>query len=312
MYTNSKAKQTNEAKDGRVRDWSPTCGAEVKAWFASVLWCCLFKNMSFVQFHRNALDPFNCKKWFPYASRWSQFKHFLKLSDPSTDEENKHNRLHKVQEFYDIFIQGCKQYYYPAQQVSVDEAVKKFKGRCIFKQYIKGKPVRFGIKIFCLCCSLTSYLFNAIFYVGKTDENVSQESSVTQQTVIKLMQPLAGQNHEVYMDNYYTGIPLFTELQKMKIYATGTVRTNRKGLDKAVTVKKHEESNLKKRPGTTRFSSCGRLVYAAWFDKRPVHMLSNCHQPVPGPENVVEHWYPAKTGDDNGKVEREISICPIV
>lgn len=101
----------------------------------------------------------------------------------------------------------------------------------------------------------------------------------------------------------------------MQIHATGTVRTNRKGLDHRVTVKKDEESALKKAPGSTRFSSCGRYVYAAWFDKRAVHMLSNCHQPVPGPEDVVEHWYPAKPGDQNavnGKVKKEISICPLV
>ena len=131
------------------------------------------------------------------------------------------------------------------------------------------------------------------------------------------MQPLAGKHHQAYMDNYYTSLPLFKELASMQILATGTLklRTNRKGLDPYVTVKKSEEKALKKNPGSTRFSSCGRYVYASWFDKRPVHMLSNCHQPVPGPEDVVEHWYPAKAGDQgatHGKVKREISISPIV
>jgi Transposase IS4 len=93
----------------------------------------------------------------------------LEVSDPTKDEQNKQNRMLKVQEVYDIFITACKANFYPDCKVSVDEAVKKFKGRCIFKQYIKGKPVRFGIKIFCLCCSVMSYLFNAIFYLGKSD-----------------------------------------------------------------------------------------------------------------------------------------------
>ena len=166
------------------------------------------------------------------------------------------------------------------REVSVDEAVKKFKGRCLFKQYIKGKPVRFGIKIFCLCCSATSYLFNAIFYIGKSDILPAKESSITKETVIQLMQPLAGKHHQVCMDDYYTCLPLFKELASMQILATGTVRTNRKGLDPYVTMKKSEEKALKKNPGSTRFSSCGRYVYVSWFDKRPVYMLSNCHQPV--------------------------------
>jgi hypothetical protein len=82
---------------------------------------------------------------------------------------------------------------------------------------------------------------------------------------------------------------------RMDIYATGTIRTNRKGLDKRVTMTKKDEKELKKKPGTTRFSSCGRLVYAAWFDKRAVHMLSTCHPPVG--TDTVEHWYPAKRGE---------------
>jgi hypothetical protein len=35
----------------------------------------------------------------------------------------------------------------------------------------------------------------------------------------------------------------------------------------------------KKKTGSTPYSSCGNLVYASWFDKRLVHMLSNCHPP---------------------------------
>jgi Transposase IS4 len=82
------------------------------------------------------------------------------------------------------------------------------------------------------------------------------------------------------MDNYYTGIQLFKELWSMSIYSTGTVHTKRKGLDPQVTMRKEHEKVLKKNPGTTKYSSCGRFVYAGWFDKRPVHVLTNCHVAV--------------------------------
>jgi hypothetical protein len=53
-------------------------------------------------------------------------------------------------------------------------------------------------------------------------------------------------------------------------------------------------------------------VYAGWFDKRVVHVLSNCYQPI-GNDNV-EHWYNAKKGEKPttafGKVQKELS--PIV
>ena len=266
-YTNIKASTTKAELDGKTRPWSETCGAEIKAWYASVMYWCMCKSLTFEQFWEFNIDPQKVKKWFPNFTRWAQIKRFLKWSNPIEDPKNKHNRMYKVQEIFDYFISACKANYWPYVCVALDEAVKKFKGRCIFKQYIKGKPVRWGIKIFCVCCSLTSYLFNAMFYVGKCEDDSNKEASVTHQTVVKLMQPLAGKNHRVYMDNYYTGIPLFRELEKMDILSTGTVRTNRKGLDKAVTMKKSEEKQLKKKPGTTRYSSNGNLVYAAWFDK---------------------------------------------
>jgi hypothetical protein len=30
-------------------------------------------------------------------------------------------------------------------EVALDEAIKKFKGRCSFKQYIKNKPTKWGL-----------------------------------------------------------------------------------------------------------------------------------------------------------------------
>ena len=303
-----------EDQDGKIRDWADTCGSEVKAWVASVIWWCLCKTLTFHQFYLNNIDPTLCKKWFPSWRRWTGIKRFLKLSDPFKDPLNKHNRLFKVEELFTHFVTACKANYWPSACVALDEAVKKFKGRCIFKQYIKNKPVKWGIKIFCVCCSRTSYLWNASFYVGKREENDGNVSA-THDTVMKLLRPLEGKNHEVYMDNYYTGIPLLVELQKkMSIYGTGTVRTNRRGLDKQVTMKKSEEKQLKKEPGITRFSSWGNIVYASWFDKRPVHVLSTCHPPIGN--DTVQHWFPARRGEKpttaSGKVLKEIPICPIV
>ena len=90
----------------------------------------------------------------------------------------------------------------------------------------------------------------------------------------------AGKNHIVHMDNWFSSIPLFNELASMLIWCCGTVRVNRKGLCKDITMKKKEESVLKKNPGTIRWASYGSLCYIAWFAKRTVHMLTNCYSPV--------------------------------
>jgi hypothetical protein len=143
-----------------------------------------------------------------------------------------------------FFISACKASYWPDANIALDEAIKKFKGRCIFKQYIKNKPVQWGIKIFAVCCSATAYLWNAMFYLGKRKEESNQDISVTTETVINNLTPLQGKNHRVHMDNYYTSIefPLFQQLAALSIWCTGTVRVNRKGVDKQVCIKKSKES----------------------------------------------------------------------
>jgi hypothetical protein len=88
-----------EDQDGHVRTWYSTCGAEVKAWVASVIWWCLSKNQAFEQFHQNNVDPNLTKKWFSSWKQWTAIKHFLKISDPNKDKENKQNFMDPIQSF---------------------------------------------------------------------------------------------------------------------------------------------------------------------------------------------------------------------
>ena len=57
FYTNSKAEMTKEAQDGHARVWVDSCGAEIKACFASIMWWCLCKAQSFEHFYNNTVDP---------------------------------------------------------------------------------------------------------------------------------------------------------------------------------------------------------------------------------------------------------------
>jgi Transposase IS4 len=99
----------------------------------------------------------------------------------------------------------------------------------------------------------------------------------------------------------------------MNIRICGTIRTNRKGLCSDVIIRKGQENQLKKEPGFTRYSSCDEISFVAWFDKRPVHLLTNAYQPVG--DMTVEHWYPAKAdeaGATNGKIKRAVPIPPAI
>ncbi|XP_014486339.1 PREDICTED: piggyBac transposable element-derived protein 3-like, partial [Dinoponera quadriceps] len=53
--------------------------------------------------------------------------------------------------------------------LSIDEMMVKYYGRCKLKQFIKSKPIRFGIKLWGLC-SVNGYVFNFDIYCGKNEE----------------------------------------------------------------------------------------------------------------------------------------------
>jgi hypothetical protein len=173
------------------------------------------------------------RQWFPRFDRWEQIKHFFKVSDPATDDQHREDKAWRVRELFNYFTSACKANYWPQCEIALDEAIKRFEGRCSFKQYIKNKPIHWGIKIFALCCAHTTYLWNCEFYLGKKVEDETdqqKEQSSTQQAVKDLVAPLQGKNHILFMDNFYSSIPLFLYLYKLSIRCCGTIRTNRKGL----------------------------------------------------------------------------------
>lgn len=64
------------------------------------------------------------------------------------------------------------------------------------------------------------------FYTGK-QEGGATEVGLGAKVVTRLTRDLVGRNHSVYMDNFFSSIDLFQNLLTDKIYATGTLYSNR-------------------------------------------------------------------------------------
>ena len=115
-------------------------------------------------------------------------------------------------------------------QISIDEAMIPFKSRLGFKQYMKDKPTKWGIKVFTLCNSTNGYVYRLQVYTGKNLENSDPSVGLCSQVVLDLMAGLEkqGHEHELYTVNYYTSPQLFQSLYDKGINACGTARTNRR------------------------------------------------------------------------------------
>jgi len=77
------------------------------------------------------------------------------------------------------------------------------------------------------------------FYIDKDDSLGTADVGMTQAVVMKLVDPIKGRGHHVYMDNYYTSPQLFSDLHDNGFGACGTVQVNCRGLPAAM--KEHEK-----------------------------------------------------------------------
>lgn len=74
----------------------------------------------------------------------------------------------------------------PGKNLSLDEAMVLWHGRLSFRQYIKNKRHKYGIKLYELCTA-DGFILNILVYTGKGTV-VDQERGHTYEVVLRLME----------------------------------------------------------------------------------------------------------------------------
>lgn len=138
-----------------------------------------------------------------------------------------------ISELFDQFIANSRSIYSPSSNVTIDEMLVPFRGRCSFRVFMPNKPRKYGIKVMCLCDSKTSYLINAYIYTGRGSDATSlseQEKtlSIPCQAVIKLCKPIVSTNRNITADNWFSCEEVLDELLKRNLTYVGTVKKNKK------------------------------------------------------------------------------------
>ncbi|XP_037552794.1 piggyBac transposable element-derived protein 4-like, partial [Nematolebias whitei] len=64
----------------------------------------------------------------------------------------------------------------PGPEVTVDERLLPFRGKCPFRQYMPSKPGKYGIKIWAACDAKTSYAWNLQIYIGKLAAGIPEKN----------------------------------------------------------------------------------------------------------------------------------------
>lgn len=100
----------------------------------------------------------------------NRFELILRVLHCANNEEHiPGNRLYKVEKLVSLLNEKFKTVAIPQEKICIDESVVPFLGRLIFRQYLKNKRHRYGIKIFKLCAE-GGYCLTYKIYSGKEQD----------------------------------------------------------------------------------------------------------------------------------------------
>ena len=174
--------------------------------------------------------------------KFGKISRVIRFDDKSTRQERRRNdKLAPIRDVWCKWNEILPKLYYPSENITVDEQLVGFRGRCPFKQYIPTKPAKYGIKIWTLCDSKTSYALQTQVYTGK-QPGERPEKNQGMRVVNDLTQEYKG--HNVYCDNFFTSYSLGQLLLKKKLTMVGTIRKNKAELPKELKNKEIHSSEF--------------------------------------------------------------------
>jgi Transposase IS4 len=178
------------------------------------------------------------------------------------------------------FRTACQTYLIPGIEVAIDEIMVRFFGRSHDTCKMPNKPIKQGYKIFALANSSYVWYFqlslkeHGISELEKVDGLTPTGSMVLQ--MAQLLPKFPNAYYVLYMDNYFTSIPLFSALRKENIGAVGTTRAS--GTDfPALLIVLRKNWPTKLRWGTTIAAIVNDVLCIGWQDNNFVLGLSTIH-----------------------------------
>ena len=196
-------------------------------------------------------------------------------------------RMAKVKPLYDLLNDKLGMFGIVHEDFSIDESMVPYFGRHSCKQFIRGKPIRFGYKLWVLA-SCTGLPYHVEIYEGRIPGEKYDEplgTRVVKKALERCNQP---ELHSVFFDNFFSSYQLFIDLDQMGFRTTGTIRNDR---IKNCPIKSMAEMKKSER-GDFDYRSSGPIQIVRWNDNAVVTIASNAYgvQPV----SQVKRWVKGK------------------
>lgn len=193
---------------------------------------------------------------------------------------NKADKVWKLRPLMDKFKARFLENFVPSENMNYDESMVKYYGKHGCKQFIRGKPIRFGYKIWALNSSF-GYLVNFDVYQGKNPRSKESYDLIFGKCaapLIRFMEELPPEKRELpynlFFDNLFTCPNLLSFLRFRGYSGTGTVRENRIGKICPLTKKKQFCKTKKRGEFEKKIEKSDGILYVTWMDNSAVTVCS--------------------------------------
>lgn len=214
----------------RMHDWVPTNPAEIRAFIGLLIVMGIVHKPTLHEYW--STEALIETPLFPKTMSRNRFQMLLRnfhvadnsraVIDETTGKPK--DRLYKVRPILNVFEKRMTALCDPDKELDLDESMMGFRGRVGFRQYIKNKAHKYGIKFYTLCEAKTSMILRVMLYCGKDDEMAGKGHA--NQVVMYLMADKLNNGHSLIMDNFYNSVALAEHLLLNDTHLTGTMRSN--------------------------------------------------------------------------------------
>ena len=183
------------------------------------------------------------------VKRFAFLNSMLSFDEPETRAERKKaDKFAVMRDFFEAFNKNCGRYLAPPVFLAIDETLYPTRGQIGFKQYIHGKPDKFGINFKSINSVEVPYSHSIVVSAGKPENGEGPHYTPTvlstvQRLVSNLKKRVELSGRNISTDNYYTSLPCAEYLMRNNITTIGTMRANRQGIPKEVKDTKGREQN---------------------------------------------------------------------
>lgn len=236
-YTNIKASQVfavhNNLHPEKRHEWKPVTEQEMYAFVGLLLFAGVtssngddLKDLWKPNSHPIYRATFGINRF------WSILR-FIRFDDCRTREARvKLDKVAPIRDLWIMLVENLYKMYRPTANLTIDEQLYPFRGRTPITQYIPNKPAKYGIKVWWICDAENGYPCFGEIYAGK--QGSTREKNQGNRVVKTLAAKYKGSGRNIYMDNFFTSLPVAEHLLSWQLTITGTLKKNKPYIPQAM------------------------------------------------------------------------------